>query len=301
MTSASAVAVPAESRTVVLRKSVKRTGLRARPPGARARRRGRPVSRSASPSSSGGASSEPTADAHGVGERAGALQRAQRAEGVEVGDVVADVHRAGERLLPRGVAVQEGGDALALVEGDRGAHLEHLAAPVHGEALGLRARGELADGGRGGLLVGDAAPVEGGDRPLVLGAHAQALQLGGVRAGGERAYALAPLRERGVELGACGARAQQLAAVGADVRERADRHDLPRGGRLPAGDAAHQAVALGELDQQRARGLGDVGVIGVADDRGERAVDVEQHGRVGGVGAQGCQRLRERGGGGHGP
>ena len=58
-------------------------------------------------------------------------------------------------------------------------------------------------------------------------------------------------------------------------------------------------VALGDLDQQRARGLGHVGVGGVADDRRERAVDVEQHGGVGGIGAERLERLHERGSGGH--
>ncbi len=101
----------------------------------------------------------------------------------------------------------------------------------------------------------------------------------GVRAsGGERAHARRPGREVGVELGPGRAGQQQLAAVVADVGDRPDRDDLARGGGAAAADAADDAVALGDLDQQRARGLGNVRVGGVAHDRRERAVDVEQYG-----------------------
>ena len=50
-----------------------------------------------------------------------------------------------------------------------------------------------------------------------------------------------------------------------------------------------------------AGGLGDLRVVGVADDRRECAVDVEQDGRPGRFGAQRLERLGERGGGGHAP
>ncbi len=100
---------------------------------------------------------------------------------------------------------------------------------------------------------------------------------------GERANARRPGGELGVHLGPRRARTQQLTAVVADVRERADRHDLARRGRATPAHAADHAVALGDLDQQGARGLGHVGIGGVAHDRRQRAVDVEQDRTVGGV------------------
>ena len=62
----------------------------------------------------------------------------------------------------------------------------------------------------------------------------------------------------------------------ADVGDRAQRDDPARGRRPPAADAGDQPVALGDRDQRPPRRLGHVGVVGVADDRRERAVDVEQ-------------------------
>ena len=85
----------------------------------------------------------------------------------------------------------------------------------------------------------------------------------------------------------------------ADVGDGADRDDLARGGRAATAHAADDAIALGDLDQQRARGLGDVRVGGVPDDRRQGAVDVEQHRRTGGIGADRLERLHERGSGGH--
>ena len=86
----------------------------------------------------------------------------------------------------------------------------------------------------------------------------------------------------------------------ADVGDRPDRDDLAGGGRAAAADAADDPIALGDLDQQRARRLGDVRVGRVPDDRCEGAVDVEQHRCAGGIGADRLERLHERGGGGHG-
>ena len=83
----------------------------------------------------------------------------------------------------------------------------------------------------------------------------------------------------------------------ADVGDRAERDDPARDLRLAAADAADDRVALGDGDELRARGLGHVRVVGVADDRGERAVDVEQDARASRVGAQRRERLGERGGG----
>jgi hypothetical protein len=60
-----------------------------------------------------------------------------------------------------------------------------------------------------------------------------------------------------------------------------------------------------ELDLRRARAqqldAGHARVVGVAHDRRERPVDVEQDRRAGRVGAQRLERLGERGGDGHGP
>jgi hypothetical protein len=119
--------------------------------------------------------------------------------------------------------------------------------------------------------------VEGGDRLLVLAAHSQPLVGGGVGARREGAHALAPGRQLGVQLGARGAGAQQFAAVVANVGDRPDRDDLAGGGGAAAADATEQPVALGDLDQQRASRLRHVRVVGVAHDRRERAIDVEQH------------------------
>src|SRR3954447_26641386 len=96
-------------------------------------------------------------------------QVAQRAEGVEVGAVVADVQRD-----PHGEIGEQALDALALVHLDGRADLEDLVPAVGDDALRLGGGGAIAHRSLGGLLVGRAAPVEGGDRLLVLGAHAQA-------------------------------------------------------------------------------------------------------------------------------
>jgi len=89
--------------------------------------------------------------------------------------------------------------------------------------------------------------------------------------------------------------------VVAQVRDRADRHDLTGAAGAPAADAAHHAIAARDLDQEAARGLGHVRVGGVPDDRRERAVDVEQHRRARGVRADRLERLNERRGWGHEP
>ena len=308
VTSASAVAAPALSSTVVLRKSVKRTaqsGLEQRLQ-QRAHAVGALDREIRLREQLGRGFVGADRDAQRTREQAPLHERPQPAEGVEVGGVVPHVERGpqSEGLRGRGagvVAVEQRGDTEALVELHGGAHLEHLAAPVDREALLLGARGDLPRGGRSGLLVGGAAPMEGGDCLLVLRAHAQALVGGGVDAGGEGAYALAPRGELGVELRAGGPRTQQLPAVVAHVGDRPDCDDLARGRCAAAADAAHEPVALGDLDQERTGGLGNVGVVGVAHDRGKRAVDVEQHGGAGGIGTQRLQCLHKRGGGGHDP
>ncbi len=120
-----------------------------------------------------------------------------------------------------------------------------------------------------------------------------------VDARGERPHARRPRRELRIDLGTGGAGAKQLAAVVADVGDRPDRDDLAGGRGAAAAHAADDAVALGDLDQQRARRLGHVRVGGVPDDRRQGAVDVEQHRCTGGIGADRLERLHERGSGGH--
>ncbi len=85
----------------------------------------------------------------------------------------------------------------------------------------------------------------------------------------------------------------------AHVGDRPDRDDLAGGGGAAPADAAHHAVAPGDLDQQRACRLRHVSIGCVAHDRRERAVDVEQHSGVRGIGADRLERLHERSGGGH--
>jgi hypothetical protein len=102
--------------------------------------------------------------------------------------------------------------------------------------------------------------------------------------------------ELGLDLGLGRARPQQLAAVVADVRDRADRdHPTRIRGRAPA-DARDHPVRACDRDQRAARLLGNVGVLGVADDRRQGAVDVEQDRRAGRVGAQRSERFGELGG-----
>ena len=117
--------------------------------------------------------------------------------------------------------------------------------------------------------------MEGGDRVLVLAAHAQALGLRRERALGKGAHTGRPGGQLGVDLGLRRARPQHFAAVVADVGDRADRDDLARRARAAAADAGDQPVAARDLDQQRARRLWDVGVGGMAHDRCQRAVDVQ--------------------------
>ncbi len=139
-----------------------------------------------------------------------------------------------------------------------------------------------------------------GDRLLVLGAHAQALHLGRVCVLGEPLDRLLVLPERGIDVDAPGTGSEQLRTVIADICDRPQPDDPARDRRPASADAADDRVALGDGDQLLAGGLGNVCVVGVADDRRERPVDVEQDARAGRIGAQRGERLGERGGGGHG-
>src|SRR3981189_3585155 len=79
-------------------------------------------------------------------------------------------------------------------------------------------------------LVGRAAPVEGGDRALVLEANAKAAQLGGVGGAGEVLDTARPGLQLGIPADPPPARREPLAAVVSDVGDRADRDDPPRVG-----------------------------------------------------------------------
>ena len=235
----SAVAAPALSSTVVLRKSTKRTRVYS--------------SASSSPRTPLGAVDRQVGLARQLGrrfvgadrhaERALAAspdcdERAQAAEGVEVGGVVADVQRRASTGAPRSSV----GDAEALVERDRRAHLEHLAAPVHGEALApRRARRSPAPPRSAASSSGAPRQWKAAIASLSSLRTRSALVLGRVGARGELAHARRPRRELGVDLGAGRAGAQQLAAVVADVGDRADRDDLARGRGAAAADAADDA------------------------------------------------------------
>ena len=104
---------------------------------------------------------------------------------------------------------------------------------MHRESLALGTLGYLAHERSSSLLVGSSAPVEGGDRLLVLAAHARSLHLGGVGAVGELTYSLRPSGQVGIQLGPGGAGAQQFAAVVSNVGDAPDRDDLPCGGGSP--------------------------------------------------------------------
>src|SRR5277367_22732 len=169
VTAPSAVAAPALSRTVVLRKSTKRTGqLQQRleqtahtagaveqEVGLRRQLRGSFVG------------ADRRADRGGQGSFCD--ERAQSAERIQVGGVVADIQRGGHRR--GGWALKKRGDAETLVQGDGWTHLQHLASPVDRQALLERTPRDLSDRGGGGRFVRRATPVECGDRVLVLAAH----------------------------------------------------------------------------------------------------------------------------------
>src|SRR3954469_3657752 len=111
-------------------------------------------------------------DAQGVPQPAALHELPERAKGIEIRRVVAHVERVGEVEV-----AQEGEDPGALVDPDGRPDLEHLAAPVGLEARALRPLRDRLDRLLRALLVGHAAPVQRGDRLLVLQAHAQAAQL----------------------------------------------------------------------------------------------------------------------------
>src|SRR5664279_4009750 len=168
VTSASAVAAPALSITVDLRKSTNRTRLLQQRLEQFAHARRAVDGQVGLARQLGWRFVGIDGDAENRVQRSRLHKLAQSAKGVEVGGVVADVKGRG-RLR----AAQQHRDAEALVELDRRAHLEHLAPPVHHQAFLLREPCDFSHGHLGGLLVGCAAPVKRGDRVLVFAAEAR--------------------------------------------------------------------------------------------------------------------------------
>ena len=289
MTAASSVAVPALRRTVALRKSPNRTGGQSSSAWSRPRTPSVPSTMmSASRASSERTLLGPHADPHGGPEAIALDELGEAAERVEVGGVVADVERDGE------VAVaQQVDDPGALVDPHRRPDLEHLAAPVGGEARPLGGRRDVLDRRLRLLLVGHAAPVQRRDRLLVLQPHAQLAQILGEVLVGEVLDAARPRLQLAVELGGDRARHQHLRAVRAQVGDRAERDDPAGVGGAPAGHAGDHAVAARDLDQRPPGALGHVRVVGVQNDRRQHAVDVEQDGGALRVGLQWPQQLLE--------
>src|ERR1700733_9845720 len=232
VTAASRVAQPALTRTVVRRKSAKRTPpslsdplLRPRPRASVGRQRreqldhavrsidhevglGGDLGRSLI-----GANSDPD----GAGDTALIGQPHKCMERVEVGDVVADVERDVDVRVG-----QESLDPGTLVDPDRRPDLEHLAPPVGPQTGRLRSRRDRVDRRACGLLVGSATPVEGDDRALVLQAHAKAAQIRRVGLASELVDPLGPIFKLLVDDRLGPARTQDFNAVRAEIRERPD-------------------------------------------------------------------------------
>ena len=139
VTAASAVAAPALSSTVVLRKSTKRTaGPTAAPRAAPARRPARPGQVGLAASSAGPRPRRPRRTAPSERRRLASARAARETHRGRCG------RRRRRPRRDRPDIAEQRGDAEPLVEGDRRAHLEHLAPPVHREALCLGERGDLA-------------------------------------------------------------------------------------------------------------------------------------------------------------
>ncbi len=98
---------------------------------------------------------------------------------------------------------------------------------------------------------GRTAPMERGDRPLVLDAHAQDPQLARVVVVHELPHAFSPRRHLGAHLGARGPRPEHLHAVHPGVRDPADAHQAARLGHRAARDARHAAVAAAQAPSIR--------------------------------------------------
>ena len=195
---------------------------------------------------------------------------------------------------------QQAADAAALVDVDGGRTSSTLRPQCVAQARGLRALGHLAHGRSAAASSG--APRQWNAAMARLSSARTRRRRSSSPYGvvGEPPDAPLPGSDLAIELDLGPARAQQLDAVVADVGDRPDGHDLPRDRGLAAAHAGDAPVAPRHLDQQRARRLGDGRVIGVADDRSERPVHVEQDACARRIRPERLECLAQRRGGGHG-
>ena len=152
-----------------------------------------------------------------------------------------------------------------------------------------------------GILVRRAAPVERRDGALVLGPHAQAAQLVVVGVVGEPPDAPLPRRDLPIELDLGRRRGAAARRRGCRCR-RSSRWRRSAARPRPGGRSRRRRTPYRRATwiSRRARRLGDRRVIGVADDRSERPVHVEQHAGTCRIRPEGLECLAQRRGGGHG-
>ena len=285
-TTASAVAVPPNSSTDTRRRSRNLTPRPARP--ARRRTPSTPsTTRSARSTIAGGPSSERTPTAP---RRRGALldERVERVEGVEVGDVVAAEQRA---RAPAQLDQSRTARPLSNSTGGRSSSTlrpQCVARPAPRPRRRSPRRAAV-----GGLLVGRPAPVQRGDRPLVLDAHAQPAQVGRSRSATNAFTRPSQLLNASFVRGwPRRARAARRRAT----RRRRCRRRRPAGApRPPSGRRCSRRSRSGARAGPAAGGLlAHLGVLGARHDRREHAVDVAEDRGTRRVRGQAGERLRER-------
>ena len=252
---------------MAFRKSTKRN----QPRRASSSRRTPTARRRAGPpdSSSAGVSSRAHADADAGASRPPRPARAGRGS-VEVGAVVADVERvvevgvAQQPVDPRPLSSSTGGRTSSTLRP------QWIAEPASSARSATSFARRLAPPPRRPRRASGRRRSAPCPR-----AHAQAVQPVRPRRSANWSRGAARRRPRGRARAAVPA-AQELGAVVAEVGDRAERDDPARRRRAAAAHAGDAAVAPRDWRSADARGLGDLRVVGVADDRRERPVDVEQ-------------------------
>ena len=298
VTTASAVAAPALRITVALRKSTKRTAGGYSSASSSCRTPAVPsTSVSAASSSSRGVSSERTPTHAAVPSLPCSTSVAQAVERVDVGRgrrprTPRPSGRASRsrRRMPRPLSMSTAGRTSSTLRPQcvrRPAASARSATLAHGPLRGRPRPARRASGTPRSARLSSARTRR----------RRSSSPYGVV---GEPPDAPLPGRDLAIELDLGPARAQQLDAVVADVGDRPDGDDLPRDRGLAAAHAGDASVAARHLDQQRARRLGDRRVIGVADDRSERPVHVEQDAGACRIRPERLECLAQRRGGGHG-
>jgi hypothetical protein len=160
--------------------------------------------------------------------------------------------------------LEEGAGRGSLVGVDRRLDLHHFAASLHGEAQCLRGLDDALDRA-GRLVVLDLSVVERGSYAR-LGLDAPGPVCG-------RDQALEPRRVlRDARMA--------LEAVDADVLDAVEADHPSRVGRGPAADAGDERISVRQALDLLPRLQRHGGVLGPFDDRRERPVDVEEHGRL---------------------